>query len=821
MRPFATVLLMFVTSTMADPYRDTIRPFLKEHCFRCHGPAKQQGELQLDTLRPEFTSSSAAGQWIEVMDNLNLGEMPPEDEAQPPADVRRQIANWIAGELRAAQRRAAAGGGRVLLRRLNRMEYANTIRDLLHLKFLPSENPVRHLPPDATYDGFDKVGSALMIDPSLLDSFYRAGKEVAGKVLVNGPPPVPTRKVRFEFEDSDQHSFKYMLNSATRYLRKNDLALYSGTTRVGDALQHSDHDDLIPQTGLYTIRIRVSSNRGGQAVPLTLVIDRISGKPQRILEVDVAEEPQTYSATVPMIAFGEVKPSPYFSIGITNRPDIKVKSMGFGDLKRAREAAAKRGEIAKGMRLHARMFSEGYVDTYLPNEKILTPEKFPTIYLDWIELEGPLYDRWPPESHTGLLADHGRDIHAIFSQLLPRAYRRPATGGEIAKVVSLVTAELKRGVSLHEALEVGLTYILASPQFIYLVEPATGNVARELSGYELASRLSYFIWSSMPDDRLFDLAAADSLNDAKVLAGEINRMLNDPKAQAMIDGFATQWLRTHAFHDFTPDRKIYRHFNPVLQEAMVGESLAFFAEVLHKRLSIFNFLDSEFAMLNGPLADYYGIPGLRGKEFRRVSLPADSPRGGILGQAGVHILGSDGRRTKPVTRGVYIREVLFNDPPHPPPPNAGEVEPNIEGERLTVRQRLEQHQQIEACASCHRSIDPYGFAMENWDATGSWRERQNGEDFRGKNTPPIDSSGTLPNGRAFRDFADFKRLLLSQKDRFRRAFAEKLFVYGIGRPVDPLDRQAIDSVAQNLAKNGDTIEAAIQALVQTEAFRMK
>ena len=819
MRPLATVLLMLVTSTMADTYRDTVRPFLDKHCLRCHGPKKQKGELRLDTLRADFSSSSTAGQWIEVMDNLNLGEMPPEDEPQPSAEQRRRIANWIARQIRTAQRRAAGGGGRVLLRRLNRTEYANTIRDLLHLKFLPGENPARHLPPDATYDGFDKVGSALMIDPSLLDSFYRAGKEVAGKVLVNGPPPVPTRTVRFEFEDSEKHSFKYMLNSATRYLRKNDLALYSGTTRVGDALQPPDHHDLIPRTGLYTIRIRIFSHRAQSQQPLTLIIDRISGKPQRILEVDVNEKPTTYETTVPMIAFGDVRPRPYFSIGITNRPDIKIKSMGFGEMKRAREAAAKSGEVAKGMRIHARMFSEGYVDTYLPNEKILTPERFPTIYLDWIELEGPLYESWPPRSHEALLAS-GRDVRAIFSRLLPRAYRRPPKDSEIDKVVSLVTNELKQGTAFDEAIELGLSYVLTSPQFIYLVEPGS-NDARSLNGYELASRLSYFIWSSMPDDRLFELAKTGAVKKPEVIKREVFRMLNDPKARAMTDSFAAQWLRTDQFLDFSPDRKIYRRFNPSLQEDMIGESLAFFRQVLEKRLSIFNFIDSEFAMLNGPLADFYGIPGLRGKKFRPVSLPTDSPRGGLLGQAGLHILGSDGRRTKPVTRGVYIREVLFNDPPNPPPPNAGEVEPNIEGEQLTVRQRLEQHQQIEACASCHRGIDPYGIAMENWDATGSWRTQQNGEDFRGKNTPPIDPRGKLPNGKAFGTFEEFKRVLSAQKQRFRRAFAEKLFVYGIGRPVDPLDREAIDSVIAHLANNGDTIEAAIQGLVQTKAFRTK
>ncbi|MBM82277.1 MAG: hypothetical protein CMJ78_17055 [Planctomycetaceae bacterium] len=257
---------------------------------------------------------------------------------------------------------------------------------------------------------------------------------------------------------------------------------------------------------------------------------------------------------------------------------------------------------------------------------------------------------------------------------------------------------------------------------------------------------------------------------------------------------------------------------------MVRETLTFFEEVLRRDLSVTNFIDSDFVMVNEPLANFYGIemPRVDGRldkfDFRRVPLPEDSPRGGLFGQAGVHMRGSDGIRTKPVNRGVYVREVLFNDPP---PANAGEVEPNIEGERLTVRERLIQHQKIEACASCHCGIDAYGLAPENFNVTGAWRLRQNGENFRGDKTPLIDASGQLPNGKSFASVAEFKQRLLGQKGRFHRALVEKLFLYALGRPTTPNDRGAIKEVAARLAKGKDTLREAIKGLVATKEFRTK
>ncbi|MCA9115348.1 MAG: DUF1592 domain-containing protein [Planctomycetaceae bacterium] len=823
-----------------------IRPFLQQHCVRCHGPQKTEGKLRLDTLNADFDADTEA--WVEVMDRMNLGEMPPAGEPRPAANAHRQVVRWIAGELKAAEQRRVAGGGEVLLRRMNRAEYSNTIRDLFHLKYLPGEDPAELLPPDAAYDGFRKVSSRLLLDPSLLGNFYEAARRVAELAIVTGPQPYQTHLSHFEMEDMAKpgSGFSYVCGHSGCDCGDDYVRLLTGYTRTGRGLLYPGSDRMIPVKGFYTIRVRAAGDPGDGDEPVRMYVQRTNGREGMILETDVTaslDEPQVYSVTLPLDALPEAQ-GVYMTVGIANgakraqpgQKDELPRAIGVGlpdffDFDKAMKAASSAGNHAEALRLAARRQSEGWTGGTRAGQGLLDPGPLRKLYIDWIEIEGPLYEQWPPRSHQELFfrdrntpqtVDYAREI---FTRFLPRAFRRPVTEQEIADVVGLVQAELERGTSFEQAIGLGVTYILTTPSFLYLAEPAGDDAADGISDYELASRLSYFLWSSMPDDRLFELAAAGRLHKPELLRQEVDRMLRDSRSQALVDGFAAQWLRTDEFLEFQPDQKIYREFyrdyNPQLRQLFVRETHAFFEEILRNDLSLLNFLDSDFVMVNGPLAEFYGLPGVEGSEFRRVPLPADSPRGGLLGQAGIHLRGSDGIRTKPVNRGVYLLEVLFNDPPDPPPPNVGEVEPNIEGRQLTVRDRLLQHQQIEACASCHRGIDPYGLALENFDITGAWRERQNGEDFRGASTPPIDASGQLPNGRPFADFEEFKTLLVDQSDRFRRAFAEKLFLYALGRPATAADRGTIDQVASAMEQQGDSLRAAMQALVVTEAFRAR
>ncbi|MEQ8790185.1 MAG: DUF1592 domain-containing protein [Pirellulaceae bacterium] len=814
-----------------DSFEAVIQPFLRQHCVGCHGAKKQQADLRLDALTADFDATDQAAIWIEVMDNLNLGEMPPAERPRPDAAAHRQVVQWIAEQLRAARKRAVASGGRVLMRRLNRTEFSNTLRDLLEMEFLPGEDPAELLPPDATFDGFDKVGSALMLDPSLLENYYEAARRVAERAIVTGPPPFKTHRIRFQMEDMAKpgSGFSYVCGHDGTECGEQDVRLLLGNTRTARGLLYPGTDQIIPVNGMYTIRVRASADPGDRDAPVRMFVERENGREGRLMEVEVTasrDDPQVYSVTLPLDALHEAR-GVYMKVGIVEGTKLHVGMKQYNDLEQAVKEASTAGDHAAALRLQARMRSEGWVGRNRPAEVLLDPSSLPKLFIDWIEIEGPLYPQWPPRSHEILFgkgevprkdAAYAREI---FSRFLPRAYRRPATKAEVERIVGLVQRELERGASFEDAIRLGVTYTLTSSSFLYLAEPNSAPQPRTLNDYELASRLSYFLWSSMPDERLFELAASGRLSDAAVLTREVGRMLDDPKSQAMVEGFAAQWLRTEEFLEFTPDRKIYRDFDPALREHMAGETLAFFEEILRRDLSVMNFLDSDFVTVNEPLAKYYGLDGVEGEAFRRVELPDDSPRGGLLGQAGIHLRGSDGVRTKPVNRGVYVREVLFNDPPDPPPPNVGEVEPNIEGERLTVRQRLLQHQQIEACASCHRGIDAYGLALENFDVTGTWRTHQNGEDFRGANTPPIDASGKLPNGQTFENFEQFKAQLLKQQDRFRRGLVEKLFVYALGRPATTQDRGTVEQVVAEMADHGDTLRAAILALTSNEAFQTK
>lgn len=807
-----------------------VSTFFRTHCVGCHGPELQEGELRLDTLPADFTSATATVKWVEVMDRLNLGEMPPPDEPRPEIADVRHVASWIAGQLRRVERDALSIGGRVLLRRMNRAEYVNTIRDLLQIEFLPSEDPTEILPPDGTAEGFDKVSAALMLDPSLLDNYFTVAQRVAEKAIVDGPPPYQTKTMRLDFgPNCEEKTIKRFAKEITTIVREHDIGMMGTKLHMRFDLRYPGENKTIPIEGRYRIRIRASADPGEASGPLKLRIaqqhpvESLSFDHEFVIDAPV-DSPQVYET----IAVRDPK-SKHWRLEFLNGKEFgsgnPVYWYTFGESR----DAGKEGDLRTVLRLQARKKLEGGHDGTSPDPVWADPSKLPKVYIDWIEVEGPLYDQWPPKSHQFVLfkGDQGTQdvayVREIFTRFLPRAFRRPVSSEEVEPFVKLMEGDLERGASFNDAVRFGLSAVLTSPAFLYIYEPSAevDSDARTISDYELASRLSYFLWSSMPDDKLFVLAEAGKLSDPQVLEAQIDRMLADPKAEAFVEGFGGQWLRTREFRKFTPDERLYPDYTPELGEAMVAEALAFFREVLENDRPVDSFIDSDWTMLNQRLAKYYGIEGVQGDAMRPVQLPAESHRGGLLGMAGVAMWGSDGNRTKPVSRAVYVREVLFNDPPDPPPPNAGEIEPNIEGENLTVRERLIQHQKIASCAACHRGLDPYGIALENFNVIGQWREQQDGEDFRRGKGPAIDPSGKLPNGESFATFDEYKALLLAQRDRLAQGLAEKMIVYALGRPVEPSDRGLINELTQRMAQSDYTMRSLIKGLILSEEFAKK
>lgn len=834
---YTSLLLLLLTLQIrfaaAETFEELYPTLFKEHCIKCHGSKLAEGGLRVDQLTANFSDLDNANVWLEVRNAINLGEMPPQDEKQLTVDQIAQTSSWVTTNLRKAERARSGPADRLLLRRMNRHEYTNTVSDLLAMKFPTGESPLDVLPPDGTVEGFDKASTALLLDPSLMTLYYEVARRIADRAIVDGPPKFPTETVRLEFEDiANSGAISYLVTRLGMQPVPGGLQLVEGSTRSFGMLRYPGRRDnnVAPVNGFYKFTIRAGGAPGadGEVPRIRLSHSHPDDAMRTIMEVDVTalwNQPQEYSIVIPRDTLGNE-----LSVQLVNEVSLYMGQRPGENFMRRNGELGKQGKFSETLRLDGRKVAEGWGgDRSTPDPEKLDITQYPRVFLDYLEVEGPLYDQWPPKSHTMLLF-RGEDTEEplayardIFARFLPRAWRRPIEESEVEPILHVVQTELENGESFHNAIRVGLTAALTSPKFLYLVE-SSGDESQQsqyLNGYEIASRLSYFLWSSMPDDELFELAASDTLCDPQVLVRQVDRMLGHPKADRFVDGFARQWLRTETFLNFTPDKYLYKEYDENLADALVQEPLEFFRTILRENLSSMNFIDSDFVVINERLAQHYGIDGVQGENFRKVKLQNNSPRGGLLAMAGVHQAGSDGIRTKPVARAVYVREVLFNNPPDPPPPNAGEVEPNIKGERLTVRDRLLQHQEIEACASCHRALDPYGLALENFNVIGQWRLEQDGEDFRGKNRPAIDASGRLPNGQEFEDFDAFRQLLLDQEDRFRRSLAEKLFLYALGRTVAPTDDATLTRAVTNMADGGDTLRSLIHSLVTSEAFVTK
>ncbi len=818
----------------ADSVPQDIFLALQTHCQQCHGPDTAEADLRIDQLNADLVDRENAAHWIEIRNAINRGEMPPDGETPLPVDVISQTSRWVTQSLRDATRAEHRSDTQVQLRRLNRHEYTNTVADLLSMKFPTGESPLDALPPDGTAEGFDKVGSALMLDPSLMTHYYEVARRIADRAIVDGPPEYPTEIMRMEFEDiAESTAIGYLVSRLGMEPVPGGLRLIEGRTRSFGLLRYPGRKDqnVAPVNGFYrfTLRAGARPDEDGQWPRVRLTQSHPDDTMRTIMEVDVTapwDHPAEYSVTIPRDSLGKE-----LSVEILNGTNLYMGQRPGEDFRRAINEVGKTDNFTESLRLTGRKIAEGWGgDRSTPDPEKRDLTRFKQVYLDYLEVEGPLYDQWPPQSHTTLLfqGDDPTDPMAyarqIFRRLLPRAWRRPVGEREFDSILGVVQVELDNGGSFHQAIRVGLIATLMSPNFLYLTEisqPLDDDTSVEtntIDDHQIASRMSYLLWNSMPDGSLFRAADAGQLSDATHRAAQVDRMLGDPKADRFVNSFARQWLQTDEFLSFVPDRNLYRDYDEPLSKAVVQEPLEFFRHVLREDLSVLNFIDSDFVVVNDRLAQHYGIANVSGEQFRKVSLPPHSPRGGLLGMAGVHQKGSDGIRTKPVSRAVYVREVLFNNPPDPPPPNAGEVEPNIRGQYLTVRERLMQHKQIEACASCHRSLDPYGLALENFNVIGAWRDQQDGENFRGRNLPPIDPSGRLPNGQEFSSFQEFRDRLLLQGDRFRRALAEKTFIYTFGRPIAPADDAMLAQVVTEMKNNGDTLRALIKSIVTSKAF---
>ena len=769
---------------------EAIRPFVVAKCADCHGEYLAEAKLDLESLPLPRDDFDRAEIWQEVVDRLTVGDMPPPGAGQPPEEDKLAVIEALRGEL--AHVRAARKSSEVVMRRLNREEYNNTMRDLTGLDLRLGDR----FPSEIAVDGFDNIGEALAVSPYLMELYLdTAGEWLDAAILTERPETVDLKIYGYRGGMGDIDPDKYRRPLTFAELSPEKQTQTRATPQTGSGFRNGKiaeyvakfewHYLDVPRDGRYRFRVLLSGRRSTAEQPLPRIrfVAGSGSVAHLTLPCPVGElsEPEWYEFEARLPA------------GIYNF----------------------RGEYLNPEPAAVRRERKQRIENYEPT----------FFQVHWVEARGPLHESWPPESTRRLLPperidrrDEVASARRVLKRFLHRAWRRPATDAEVADLLDLFR-EVRPGCdSFEEAIQTPLATALSSPHFLYLVEPAADRQTNGLSDYELASRLSYFLWSSMPDEELLTLAAKGRLRKPAVLTSQLDRMLADPKSAAFVDNFVGQWLRLRDLRSVQPDPAKFPHYNDWLEESMRRETRSFFREVVEHDLSVLNFIDSEFATLNDELARHYGIPGVDGAEFRRVPLPSESLRGGLLTQASVLTLTADGRETSPIHRGKWILESFLNTPPPPPPPDVPELE---EAERKserplrTVREKLAAHREQAACAGCHAKMDPLGFALESFDPVGVFREYHDAA-----RTIPTEPYGELPDGSTFDGPEQFKQVLLERRrEVFLRGLTTKLLTFALGRPVGFADRDEVDHIVRRVTAADFRMRTLLKEIATSEAFR--
>jgi len=807
----STLALLTLGLGLTGPVRaaEPFEAFLEKHCIRCHGPEKEKGDLRLDTLSRDFKLGADSHHWSEVIENVNSGEMPPKKEKRP---TQAEIAAFVTNlDALLKEGRAARMAKRpsVAHYRLSRQEYQNTVYDLLGVRYDPAKQG--ELNEDTRWHGFERIGSELSLSPSHMDRYYRAAGVVLDRALTAAVEPRKVRKTakellpdggKWQQEALDRFGIKRPLRSFIypgAYTYNGPTAFSLGWLGKGIGPEHS---------GLYKFRIKASGIRppGGQPAHLIVGIPA-EGESQiatRLLGMDITapeDHPKVYESEVSL----------ELPIGLR-----------FG-LEASHELSG----------VHSHRLRPSTIFTH-SSETMLTAPAFPQLFddkgnglyslvlLDWIEWEGPILTEAEKARRKGLLPPDDATPEAVAEHLrrfAERAWRRPVLPEELEQYLQSYLTERKAGEKPADAYRVALRGVLTSRHFIYLVEGDTP--ARErITQPELASRLSYFLWSSMPDEGLFTATKEGRLS-GDGLTKEVERMMADGKAGRFVDDFTRQWLQLHRVGMFPPDKKLYPAYEHWLETSLKAEPVEFFRELFTNNLSVDAFIDSDWTMANARLCEFYGLPEPKTTGFQRVSLKPGDHRGGLLTMGAVLGLTSDGTRHRPIHRGVWLSETIFGKTPPPPPANVPAIDPPTpQSPKLSLRDKLEAHSQNPNCASCHAKIDPLGFAWDNYDAIGQWRDVEKVPAGLGAD-PTIDPSGELPDGRAFKDPRGFKQLLLADRDAVAKAFIEHLCTYALRRVLTFDDKEDVDAIVAVAKKHDYRIKDIVKAVATSELLRKR
>ena len=843
--------------------------FFTKHCTECHDKDTQKGNLDLTALKPDLADAENFARWVKVHDRIESGEMPPKKKARPPTKDTATVVKALRESLLKAEQAKLAGSGRTGLRRLTRAEYENTIRDLFDMPGIALQG---NLPADGSAHGFDKNSDALDISHVNLAKYVEAAEHTLELATATRPTAPTVQKRRISLMNAGGFVTHVVMNGDGVLLRNkrpdpdfppagNWTHLDQGaherlgifTTNSSTGLFRHEDESLSPyfieHVTIYPGRYRVRTSVWAFQWDKGQVLPARGTEAARLSVVQLTGD-------------GRGGQHPSYVLGYYDAPSLTAKEheqvtwlnhnelIGFNVASLAPAANYAR----KG---HALAFTG------------------PGIACDWLDIEGPLHEVWPPVAHRVLFGDlplvefdakanpgvtpparkkvrqigAGKnrpdpdkglwtvqstnalaDADRLLASFLPKAFRRPVSAEVRKDYVTKVGERLKAGDCFETAMRWAYRAALCSPDFLYLVEPVA-----KLDDFALASRLAYFLWNSTPDARLAELAAAGKLRDAKTLRGEVERLLQDKKSERFVEDFLGQWLKLRAIAANDADKKLYPEFNPYLQDSMVAETRAYFRELLDRNLDATHLVKSDFVMVNEKLAKHYGIAGVTGAQIRRVPLPADCPRGGFLTQGAILKITANGTTTSPVPRGAFVMDRLFGQPPEPPPPNIAAVEPDVRG-ATTIRELLDKHRNNASCAGCHAKLDPPGFALESFDVIGGYRTRYRsigeGEPApRGgidpfisiKFTlgPKVDASGVLPDERKFGGIREFQALAAADSPLLLKNLAQQFAVYATGRELAFSDREQIAALVANPQKQGGGVRSLIHELTQSQLFQTR
>ena len=799
------VLLSVSFAAGIDEAKDgeLVRGFLEVYCIKCHGSEKQKGDRRFDHLSGKAEDLSQAESLQEILDQLNLAEMPPESEKQPTEEKTREVVSFLTKVLDQAREDARENRGKVVLRRLNRVEYLNTIRDLFDLKMVDFD-PTTTFPPDEPTEGFDNVGEGLVASSHLLENYLEAARKVADKVIRPGPEP---KMIHYQ-AGVEINPNGGMGEAGSDKVARREAGRIFIKFRQPLGFPALDKKRGVPADGEYLIRFSAKAVR----------------RKSRYKDSDLrynSDEPMRLSISIDSRELGATA---HRIIGEYEIPDdelIEVEHRVWLEKGFTFHLHWANGPNGSFKRIMRKVLPKYNKDALYPARN--PPEMYigsgPELHVHSFEIEGPFFDQWPPTGFARYFPNPPPDpgseyLDASLIRLANQAFRRPVSPDELKPYLKLASQYLLAKKDFWDAAHYGVRAILTSPRFLYLAESDPGKDPSALDPYELASRLSYFLWSSMPDRELREAAASGRLLETDELLSQAKRMLRDPRARALAENFAGQWLHLRKLGEMPPDpEKNKAYYSNNLEQAMREETGRFFNYVLSENRSILEFIDSDYTFLNESLAQHYGIEGVLGKTFTKVTLRPEHNRGGLLGHGSVLTATSNGVETQPVLRGVWVLENLLGTPPNSPPPDVEPIEPDTRGVS-TMRELMEKHRNNPTCFECHRKIDPLGLSMEHYDHVGAWRERY-------AKRLPIDGSGEMPDGTTIEGPSGIKAYLKGRPGQFTHCLTEKLFVYALGRRLSFTDRDDLDAIVTLMPKLGYGLQELILQIVASEPFRFK